>query len=78
METNTTFISRNLSDFINKYRTDEELVFNEKSTIADAMCGLDITISGMHVDSRTEALLKRAMDAISSYHWILSLISERK
>lgn len=78
METNPIFISENLSDFINKYRTDEELVANEMGTIADAMCGLDITISGMHVDKRTEALLKRAMDAISTYHWVLSLISERK
>lgn len=78
METNPIFISKNLSDFINKYRADEELVLNEKSTIADAMCGLDITISGLHVDNRTESLLKSAMDAVSSYHWLLGLISERK
>lgn len=78
METNQIFISKNLSDFIDKYRTDQELVANEMSTIADAMCGLDITISGIHVDKRTECLLKRAMDAISSYHWLLSLIEKEK
>lgn len=78
METNPIFISKNLSEFIRKYREDQELVSNEMRTIADAMCGLDITISGLHVDKRTESLLKRAMDAISSYHWILGLIDERK
>ena len=76
METNPIFISKNLSDFISNYRKDQELVFNEMNTIADAMCGLDITISGLHVDKRTECLLKRAMDAISSYHWLLGMIAE--
>jgi len=78
METNPIFISKNLSDFIIKYREDQELVSNKMSTIADAMCGLDITISGLHVDKRTESLLKSAMDAISSYHWILGMIAERQ
>lgn len=78
METNPIFISKNLSDFIGKYRTDEELVAVEMRTIADAMCGLDLTVSGMFVDKRTESLLKSAMDAITSYHWILSLIDERE
>lgn len=69
-----TFITPDLIEYIKKYRTDEELVCVEQSMIADAMCGLEITIFGMHVDSRTEELLKRAMSVVSSYHWILEMI----
>ena len=70
-------ISPALMEYINKYRTDSELVSSEKSMIADAMCGIEIAISGMNVDNRTETLLHRAASVISSYHWLLDLIESR-
>lgn len=73
-----TFISPDLIKYIKQYRTDEELISLEQSMIADAMCGLEITISGMYADKRTEGLLKRAMSVISSYHYLLSLIRKEK
>ena len=78
METNQIFISKELSEYINNFRKDERCVLNEMRTIADAMCGLEITLSGMFVDENTEDLLKQAMSAISSYHWLLSLIEKEK
>ena len=71
-----TYITPDLIEYINKYRTDEDLVFSEQSMIADAMCGLEIAIDGMCVDNRTEELLKRAMSVVSSYHWILEMIKK--
>lgn len=71
-----TYIDPDLIDYIKTYRTDEELVHEEQSMIADAMCGLEITIFGMHVDERTANLLKRAMSVVSSYHWILELMQK--
>lgn len=68
------YLNPNLIDYIKKYRTDEELVSAEQSMIADAMCGLEITIFGMHVDERTSDLLRRAMSVISSYHWMLEMM----
>lgn len=69
-----TFITPDLIKYIKQYRTDDELVNTEQSMIADAMCGLEITIFGASVDKRTEELLKRAMSVISSYHWMLEMI----
>lgn len=73
-----TYISPDLADFITKYRTDPEMVSCEQSMIADSMCGIENTISGMHVDERTEQLLRRAATTISTYHWILELIRKGK
>lgn len=69
-----TYITPDFINYIKKYRTDDELFMCEQSMIADAMCGLEITILGMHVDSRTEELLKRAISVVSSYHWMLEMI----
>lgn len=72
-----TYISPDLADFINKYRTDEGLVMCEQSMIADSMCGIENAIFGMQVDERTEKLLKRAATTISSYHWLLEMIEKK-
>jgi hypothetical protein len=72
------FISKGLAEFISNYRKDQETVLCEQSMIADAMCGLEITIHGMHVDNRTEKLLRNAMSVISSYHYLLDKITETK
>jgi hypothetical protein len=72
------FISKGLAEFISNYRNDHESVLCEQSMIADAMCGLEITIHGMHVDNRTEKLLRNAMSVISSYHYLLDKITETK
>ena len=66
-----------LERFIHQYRTDEECMFSEKSSIADAMCGISNAIEGMQVDERTERLLKRAMSVVTSYHWFLELIENK-
>lgn len=71
-----TYISPDLAEYINKCRTDNELIAAEHSTIADAMCGLEITISGFHVDDRTSELLRRAMSVISTYHWVLEMMQK--
>lgn len=73
-----TFITPDLIKYIKQYRADDKLVSAEQSMIADAMCGLEITILGMHVDKRTEELLKRAMSVISSYHWMLEMMQKDK
>jgi hypothetical protein len=73
-----TYISPDLADYINKCRTDNELIASENSTIADAMCGLEITITGLHVDDRTSELLRRAMSVISTYHWVLEMMQKEK
>ena len=78
MADNGIFISEGLAEYINNYRKDQELVLCEQSMIADAMCGLEITIHGMHVDSRTERLLRNAMSVISTYHYLLDKIAENK
>ena len=66
-----------LANFIKLYQTDESRMYHEKDLIADAMCGIENTIAGMHVDDRTERLLKSAMSVVTSYHWLLELM-ERK
>ena len=73
-----TYISPDLAEYIKKCRTDFELIAAEHSTIADAMCGLEITISGLHVDERTSGLLRSAMSIISTYHWVLEMIQKEK
>ena len=73
-----TFITPDLIDYIKKYRSDEEMVLSEQNMIADAMCGIEITVSGMHVDERTIGLLKTAMSVISTYHWVLELMRREK
>ena len=73
-----TYISPDLAEYIKKCRTDNELIASENSTIADAMCGLEITISGMHVDERTSGLLRSAMSIISTYHWVLEMMQKEK
>lgn len=77
MDTHT-YISPDLAEYIKKCRTDYELIASENSTIADAMCGLEITISGLHVDERTSVLLRRAMSVISTYHWVLEMMQKEK
>lgn len=76
--TNPTYVSSALIEYINKYRSDAELVNAEQSMIADAMCGLEIAIFGMHVDERTSNLLRRAMSVVSSYHWMLEMMQKEK
>ena len=73
-----TYISPDLADYIKKCRTDNELIASENSTISDAMCGLEITITGLHVDDRTCELLRRAMSVISTYHWVLEMMQKGK
>ena len=77
MEANT-YISSDLTNYIKRYRTDEEMILSEQSMIAEAMCGIKIAISGMHVDKRTEGLLKVAASVVSSYHWLLEMIRKEK
>jgi hypothetical protein len=77
MEANT-YISSDLTNYIKRYRTDEEMILSEQSMIAEAMCGIEIAISGMHVDKRTESLLKVAASVVSSYHWLLEMIRKEK
>lgn len=73
-----TFIAPDLMNYIKQHRTDVETVLAEQSMIAEAMCGIEIAISGMHVDKRTEGLLKVAASVVSSYHWLLEMIRKEK